>query len=751
MASSRDSLRSKFSQGKDLDENAFHDLIDSLAHPADVVNSVDSEPSETDTPLSASAGFGLAERIAALETLAASNKTRHDDHDDTHPNNTQMAAADTAIAEAALEARNAITTNLSDNYYKKTEVDAKDTIIDNKVTAETTARETDVARISIAAGNCLKTTAFNVARGQLESAIGGKANTNHTHDYLEASDLSPYAKLTDVAAKANAVHTHSANQITGLDDLFTTPSEVQALIVQNRVLLDETTILDDFYDKAEIDEQFRVKRWRTDQISLFAPAVLSIMGGSLDEVRAEVAASLGQVRVSMNANHSTLLSEVSDVRVSMNANKAALQTEFTVVRASMNANRTGVLAELANTRAELETADQSTLNSAKAYTDTKVSDLIDGAPGALDTLNELAAAIGDDASYASTVTNLIAAKQTQIDANATGLTDAATDRALIRTQFATADAAATTDRALIRTQFAAADTASATDRALIRTQFAAADTAVESAAEAYADAAKAALQTQITSNDTDIANLQTSVNTTIPNQIAAINTSLGTLQTQVGTDLQNTIASIQSDLDLLENKVNVTIDEKVADLQEQVNACMALITILAGTSGSTVDYASLEAVTGIESGTLSVTTGATLTAPAAGESLQGGFVADSKNDTVLAGNADYASNLFKGTGPDNLNQIIAYNENLKRWEWLWVNPNDNSDVRLIAYQEDTDDSHVPEFWSNVNPTGDFPGMPATLTVGVDQDSTSAVVDYLEALRFFTSGYVQQGLSYATKD
>ena len=81
MASSRDSLRSKFSQGKDLDENAFHDLIDSLAHPADVVNSVDSEPSETDTPLSASAGFGLAERIAALEEVRAQGSITQEEFD----------------------------------------------------------------------------------------------------------------------------------------------------------------------------------------------------------------------------------------------------------------------------------------------------------------------------------------------------------------------------------------------------------------------------------------------------------------------------------------------------------------------------------------------------------------------------------------------------------------------------------------------------------------------------------------------
>jgi len=45
-----------------------------------------------------------------------------------------------------------------------------------------------------------------------------------------------------------------------------------------------------------------------------------------------------------------------------------------------------------------------------AYVQTEVTDLIGGAPGTLDTLNELAAAINDDASYASTLTTALATK-----------------------------------------------------------------------------------------------------------------------------------------------------------------------------------------------------------------------------------------------------------------------------------------------------------------------------------------------------
>jgi|688.fasta_scaffold102439_3 hypothetical protein len=46
----------------------------------------------------------------------------------------------------------------------------------------------------------------------------------------------------------------------------------------------------------------------------------------------------------------------------------------------------------------------------KAYVDTQVANLVDSAPGTLDTLNELAAALGDDPNYATTMTNALAAK-----------------------------------------------------------------------------------------------------------------------------------------------------------------------------------------------------------------------------------------------------------------------------------------------------------------------------------------------------
>lgn len=62
-----------------------------------------------------------------------------------------------------------------------------------------------------------------------------------------------------------------------------------------------------------------------------------------------------------------------------------------------------------------------------AFVSTAIGNLVDAAPGALDTLNELAAALGDDPNFATTVTNSLATKLTAAS-NLSDLADAATAR-----------------------------------------------------------------------------------------------------------------------------------------------------------------------------------------------------------------------------------------------------------------------------------------------------------------------------------
>ena len=58
----------------------------------------------------------------------------------------------------------------------------------------------------------------------------------------------------------------------------------------------------------------------------------------------------------------------------------------------------------------------------EAFVNSSVAALVDSAPGTLDTLNEIAAALNDDASFYTTITNLIATKQDTITGAATTIT-----------------------------------------------------------------------------------------------------------------------------------------------------------------------------------------------------------------------------------------------------------------------------------------------------------------------------------------
>ncbi|RPG31980.1 MAG: hypothetical protein CBB72_011320 [Muricauda sp. TMED12] len=54
----------------------------------------------------------------------------------------------------------------------------------------------------------------------------------------------------------------------------------------------------------------------------------------------------------------------------------------------------------------------------QSYVQTELSNLVDSAPAALNTLNELAAAINDDANFSTTITNSLATKASVDDATA---------------------------------------------------------------------------------------------------------------------------------------------------------------------------------------------------------------------------------------------------------------------------------------------------------------------------------------------
>lgn len=105
---------------------------------------------------------------------------------------------------------------------------------------------------------------------------------------------------------------------------------------------------------------------------------------------------------------------------------AAISAEETARIADVNAEETRALAAEGVLQANIDAeeaariaGDSSTLSSANSYTDTKIAALVDAAPELLDTLNELAAALGDDPNFATSIASSVAAVQTAVDAEET--------------------------------------------------------------------------------------------------------------------------------------------------------------------------------------------------------------------------------------------------------------------------------------------------------------------------------------------
>jgi hypothetical protein len=123
--------------------------------------------------------------------------------------------------------------------------------------------------------------------------------------------------------------------------------------------------------------------------------------------------------MSLSTNVSNLATrvatEIKAVRTLVNGNAADLSTLSTTSKNNLVAAINEIYSALATAGVQINDAAAST---GSVYSSTKtdaqiaaaVSSLVDGAPELLDTLNELAAAINDDANFAVTIENQIAAK-----------------------------------------------------------------------------------------------------------------------------------------------------------------------------------------------------------------------------------------------------------------------------------------------------------------------------------------------------
>lgn len=107
--------------------------------------------------------------------------------------------------------------------------------------------------------------------------------------------------------------------------------------------------------------------------------------------------------------------ELKSVRTLLNGNASDLSSLNTTAKTNLVAAINEIQAALGDSGAQIDDTGTSTStvwSSSKTNTaiGAAVAAVVDAAPAALDTLNELAAALGDDANYASTITTALAGK-----------------------------------------------------------------------------------------------------------------------------------------------------------------------------------------------------------------------------------------------------------------------------------------------------------------------------------------------------
>jgi len=280
----------------------------------------------------------------------------------------------------------------------------------------------------------------------------------------------------------------------------------------------------------------------------------------------------------LTSQMSTLLADTPETLDTLNEIAAAISddpaffTTMATANTTLQTNITALAAAAATARTALQTALQANIDSTaltstnargvlsgrldaleldpvtKTYVDAAVANLIDTAPGVLDTLNELAAAIGDDANFITTVNTSIAAVQTDVDANET-----AANTAIAAVQ-ADVDANEVTAAGLVTAQ----NTAMLSAVAVVQADVDQNETDTDAAINTEKARIDAILAGSAADKDTfaEIVSLVNSVDTTNDNAFAGYvtsnNAAVAALQLDVNnneSDADTAIAAVQTDVD----------------------------------------------------------------------------------------------------------------------------------------------------------------------------------------------------------
>ena len=268
-----------------------------------------------------------------------------------------------------------------------------------------------------------------------------------------------------------------------------------------------------------------------------------------------------------NADDLVYLASTQDAGTSYTSKRIKISNLFSSVASGTDLGTfTGaVIADNASVKAALqalETALESEVTNRASAITTAVNNLVDSAPGTLDTLNEIAAALGDDPDAAATLTALATANEVHID-NAVSLTGVAKDA----TNLGTFTGSTVTDSKTIKEAIQLLETAIEAEISNRAAAVTAENTAML--------AAVAAVQADVDQNESD-ADAAVAANEVHIDNIATL-TGLAKDSTSLGNFTGSTITNgtvLKTALQELET-AQEAIDAKTVDSGNNVNVLVA--------------------------------------------------------------------------------------------------------------------------------------------------------------------------------
>ena len=174
---------------------------------------------------------------------------------------------------------------------------------------------------------------------------------------------------------------------------------------------------------ALIDAKVLVETQRATQAEADLQSAIDVVQADVDQNESDADSAIQAVQTNLDDYESSNDLAVQAVQADVDANESAANLAIQAVQTNLDDYESSNDQALQTETAARVAAIDGEVIARNGAIATAVADLIDSAPGALDTLNELAAALGDDASFSASVTNSLAGKQ-PLDAHLTSVVTA---------------------------------------------------------------------------------------------------------------------------------------------------------------------------------------------------------------------------------------------------------------------------------------------------------------------------------------